>query len=151
AQQVISGASDKITNTIAKLKEAKIKVIPLAVSGAFHSPLVAEANQQFAKALDDYEFQNADCPVIQNVDGQKYTEGSSLKENLAKQMTSSVQWVKTVETALGLGAECFIEVGSGKVLSGLIKKIDRSAKVLQVSDPDSLNQTLEELGCTVAV
>ncbi|MDX1920235.1 MAG: ACP S-malonyltransferase [Candidatus Caenarcaniphilales bacterium] len=145
-QQVVSGSKEAVEKACAKLTELKGKVIPLAVSGAFHSPLVAEANARFKENLQQVQFKDAVCPVIQNIDAKAYTKGEDLKQNLSEQMTSSVQWVKSVQTMLDLGAECFIEVGSGKVLSGLIKKIDRSAKVLSVSDAKTLNETLESLG-----
>jgi [acyl-carrier-protein] S-malonyltransferase len=145
-QLVISGSNPAVEKASQLLAEQKAKVIPLAVSGAFHSPLVAEANAEFQKKLQQVTFAKAVCPVIQNVDAEPYTEGADLQANLAKQMTSSVQWVKSVEQMLSLGAECFIEVGSGKVLTGLIKKIDRNIQCLQVNDVASLNETLESLG-----
>lgn len=145
-QQVISGSKEGVEQASAKLAEIKGKVIPLAVSGAFHSPLVEEANVKFQDKINAVEFKNAVCPVIQNIDANAYISAEDLKNNLSKQMTSSVLWVKTIQKMLDLGTECFIEVGSGKVLSGLIKKIDRSAKVLQISDKESLDKTLEALG-----
>jgi [acyl-carrier-protein] S-malonyltransferase len=144
-QQVISGSKEQMEKINAKITELKGKVIPLQVGGAFHSPLMAEANQNFAAEIEKTLFKNSICPVIQNVDAKAHTQANELKNNLAQQMTSSVRWVETVETMFELGAEAFIEVGSGKVLSGLIKKIDRSAVVLQVSDPASLKATLQEL------
>lgn len=150
-QQVISGAKEAVEKAVAAITEVKGKVIPLAVGGAFHSPLMKEANSQFSDKLQQVEFKDADCPVIQNVDGKPYNKANYLKANLSVQMTSSVCWVDTVEKMFSLGVECFIEVGSGKVLSGLIRKIDRSAKVLQVSDPQSLKQTLDELKVACAV
>jgi [acyl-carrier-protein] S-malonyltransferase len=150
-QQVISGDTEKIEHISNRIKEQKVKVIKLPVGGAFHSPLMDEANRQFASRLEQVNFKNAICPVIQNVDAEAYTEGSTLKTNLQKQMTSSVQWVKTIHTALNLGAECFVEIGSGKVLSGLIRKIDANIKVLHVGDSESLKHTLDELKVSVSV
>ncbi|MDJ0626041.1 MAG: ACP S-malonyltransferase [Candidatus Caenarcaniphilales bacterium] len=150
-QQVVSGSEDGVLKASEKLIELKGKVIPLPVSGAFHSPLVEEANRKFQSKINETDFQDAECPVIQNLDAMPYEKSQDLKANLSLQMTSSVQWVKTIQKMLELGTECFIEVGSGKVLSGLIKKIDRSAKVLQVNDTNSLNSTLESLGIEKSV
>jgi len=149
-QQVISGEKEKVAKVIAAITELKGKVIPLAVGGAFHSPLMQEANESFVQKLQEIEFKDAVCPVIQNVDGKPYSKAVDLKTNLSKQMTSSVQWVETIENMFALGAECFIEIGSGKVLNGLIRKIDRSAKVLQVSDPATLQETLNQLNVPCA-
>ena len=141
-QQVISGSKQAIEKANAQIAQTKAKVIPLQVGGAFHSALMQEANCKFVQAIDKVNFKDAICPVIQNLDGQPYIKAKDLQNNLKQQMTSSVQWVKTINKMLELGAEVFIEIGSGKVLSGLIKKIDRSAVVLQVSDNASLKETL---------
>ncbi|MDX1918147.1 MAG: ACP S-malonyltransferase [Candidatus Caenarcaniphilales bacterium] len=146
-QLVLSGDAISLKSVNQKIStELKAKVIELPVGGAFHSPLMKIASEEFASFLDSFEFQSADCPVIQNIDALPSQEPIQLKANLKKQMTGSVQWVKSVQKMLELGAETFIEIGSGKVLSGLIKKIDRSVTVLQVSDPASLSSTLETLG-----
>lgn len=142
-QQVISGAREAIEKANDRISQTKAKIIPLQVGGAFHSPLMQDANQKFAELVDKINFKNAICPIIQNIDGQAYIESKDLQNNLKQQMTSSVQWVKTIQKMLEMGTEAFIEIGSGKILSGLIKKIDRSANVLQVSDPVSLKETLQ--------
>ena len=146
SQQVISGTKENLEKSFAKFAELKGKVIPLQVGGAFHSPLMDEANEKFSEAIKQSTFNNAICPVIQNIDAKAYTDATDLKSNICKQMTSSVLWVETIQNMLSLGTEAFIEVGSGKVLGGLIKKIDRAATVLQVSDNESLKATLESLG-----
>ncbi len=150
-QQVISGAKDKVEAACQKITELKAKVIPLQVSGAFHSELMREANQKFGAEIETIQFKNAACPVVQNLDAMPHSGAEILKANLKQQMTSSVRWVESVQKMLELGTETFVEIGSGKVLSGLIKKIDRNANVLQVSDNETLKATLETLGATVAV
>jgi [acyl-carrier-protein] S-malonyltransferase len=144
-QQVISGTKEGVIKASEKIASYKAKVIQLAVSGAFHSPLMKRANEQFAAAIANAGLKNAVCPVIQNVDAEPHTDAKELQNNLKQQMTSSVRWTDSVQKMLDLGAEAFIEIGSGKVLSGLIKKIDRSLVVLQVSDSESLNATLGQL------
>lgn len=144
-QQVISGDKDKVIATCEILKERKVKAIILPVSGAFHSSLVQEANNKFQDVIKSVEFKNTNIPVIQNTTAKAHTQASELQGNLLNQMTSSVYWTQSIETMVSMGAETFIEIGSGKVLSGLIKKIDRSLNTLQVSDTASLKATLEIL------
>ncbi len=144
-QQVISGSTENIESIKIKLTELKAKVILLPVGGAFHSPLMNSANQVFAQKLTTIDFQDSICPVIQNITAQPHSLATELKQNLQKQMTSSVYWTDTIIKMLEMGTEGFIEIGAGKVLSGLIKKIERSALTMQVSDSESLKQTLEFL------
>jgi len=145
SQLVLSGSAERIKEATSRFRSEKIKAIPLAVSGAFHSPLMEEANKSFSQKLDEIDFQVGEIAVIQNVTAQPHTDPQQLKTNLAAQMTSPVRWVESIEAMIELGAETIIEIGSGKVLNGLIKKIDRSITVLNISDPDSLRETLAEL------
>lgn len=144
-QKVISGDSRQIQQAVDSLKEKKIKVIPLAVSGAFHSPLMLEANAKLQETINSIEFQEPQCPIIQNVTAKPHTDSTELKQNLSQQMVSSVYWEQSVEAMLNMGVESFIEIGSGKVLTGLIKKIEPAANVMNIFDPESLNQTLQNL------
>lgn len=144
-QHVISGSKERIEKVCIILKEKKMKAIPLQVSGAFHSPLVKDSNERFKHELDSIKFKDSWYPVIQNVDAKAHSNADELKANLKEQMTSSVLWTKSVETMLSMGAENFIEFGSGKVLGGLIKKIDKAVSVMSVSDSESLKATLAEL------
>lgn len=123
-QVVISGdgyAMDEMTEI---LKEAGAKkIVPLKVSGAFHSPLMAEAERRLIEILETLEFTDAEVPVCSNFTGMLSTDGEALKQTLHWQMTMPVQWTKSVETVLGEGVGTFVEVGPGKVLAGLIKRI----------------------------
>jgi [acyl-carrier-protein] S-malonyltransferase len=101
------------------------------------------ANREFADAIP--ELASVRCPVVQNLDAKPHDDPRQLRDNLARQMTAPVLWSRSVETMLEMGVEVFVEIGSGKVLGGLIRKIDRSAKVLNVSDPASLEETVGEL------
>ncbi len=149
-QQVISGKPEQLKKISEFLKaEFNAKVIPLAVSGAFHSPMIKSANQSFIKILDEINFKDAICPVIQNVNAKAYTKKEEIKENLKKQMTSSVLWVDSVNEMVSLGSETFIELGSKQVLAGLIKKINKDIKVINISDSKSLEKALEVLQETV--
>lgn len=145
AQQVISGTLDGIRQITTELTKLKVKVIPLPVGGAFHSPLMKNANKEFSKIIQSINFQDAQCPIIQNVTAQAHTTAQELQANLTNQMTSSVYWIQSIQTMISMGVECFVEIGPGRVLSGLVRKIDKSIPTLQIGCPDSLKTTLETL------
>lgn len=150
-QLVISGAPDAVTAAGAGAKAKGAKVIPLPVGGAFHSPLMQTAADEFSRELDRFSFQSASIAVVQNVDGRPSTDGAQIKTKLARQMSSAVRWCDSVEFMLAQGVDTFIEIGPGKALSGMVKKIDRSARVFNVFDTASLNECLGELRQTSAV
>jgi [acyl-carrier-protein] S-malonyltransferase len=132
-QVVISGtpeAVDAVTNTV-KAKRA----IALNVSGAFHSPFMAEASEQFQDILAAVEFADATIPVLSNVDPQPETKAAALKDRLQQQMTGSVRWLEIMNTLSDLEVAAAIEIGPGKVLTGLIK---RTCKAIETSNIDSL-------------
>ena len=104
-------------------------MIPLNVSGAFHSPLMKEAAIRMQEQLSHIVFQNAACPIAMNVDGQLRQNGSDILSALARQLDHSVEWVKSIESLKKAGCTDFVECGPGRVLSGLVKKIDRSLQV----------------------
>jgi [acyl-carrier-protein] S-malonyltransferase len=144
-QLVISGNPQAVARAGALVKERGGKAIALPVGGAFHSPLMSFAAGEFALALDACAFQDARFPVVQNVDALSKTAGVELKQTLAKQMKSPVRWVEIVEYLAGQGVDTIIEIGPGKVLTGLVKKIDRNIKVFNVFDVESLEAVIEEL------
>lgn len=113
---------------MAKLTEAGAKrAIQLEVGGAFHSPLMEPAREQLAHAIMNTTFNAPTCPVYQNVTALPVTDPEMIKLNLVSQLTGAVRWTQTIENMLANGITSFVEVGgSGKVLSGLIKKVDRS-------------------------
>lgn len=126
-QLVISGSVEGVQKAIVKLQEAGAKrALMLEVGGAFHSPLMEPARQSLAEAISGTHFQTPVCPVYQNVTGLPETDPSKIKQNLIDQLTGSVRWTQTIEKMIEDGIYTFTEVGgSGKVLSGLIKKVNR--------------------------
>ena len=143
-QIVISGTVQGIEIASPALKEAGAKrVIPLPVGGAFHSPLMDEAAQAFASLLEDAPFQDAQPPVISNVDAQAKTSAQALKTASILQMPSSVQWTNTMKTLVEvLNVDTIIEFGPGKVLTGLIKKTYPEVQVYNVYDLSSLAEVV---------
>lgn len=132
-QLVISGSTEAIKEACEKMKEAGAKrALPLAVGGAFHSPLMEPAREKLATAIANTAFQKPICPVYQNVDAKPYTDPAAIQANLISQLTSPVRWTQTVQNMVADGADTFIESGPGKVLSGLVKKIHRPATVSQL-------------------
>ena len=128
-QLVISGEKEAITLACEAMKEAGAKrALPLPVGGAFHSPLMEPAKTKLAAAIENTEIQNPICPVYQNVAAVRITNAATIKENLIAQLTAPVRWTQSVQKMLEDGANSFTEVGPGKVLQGLVKKIDRSAE-----------------------
>ncbi|WNS79757.1 ACP S-malonyltransferase [Domibacillus sp. DTU_2020_1001157_1_SI_ALB_TIR_016] len=138
-QIVISGAKEGVEQASALLKEKGAKrVIPLNVSGPFHSPLMEPAAEKLRTVLDKANIQSSRVPVIANVDAQPVTEAEAIKENLVKQLYSPVLWEDSVQALLDAGVDTFVEIGSGTVLSGLIKKVNRRVRTIAVSDEESI-------------
>lgn len=123
-QVVISGEKSAVEAACVKMKEAGARrALVLAVSGAFHSPLMEPAREELAKAINNAEFHVPMCPVYQNLDAMPHTDPKEIKENLLLQLTSSVRWTDSVRNMIADGATEFIECGPGQVLTGLIAKI----------------------------
>ncbi len=128
-QIVISGSNKGIEIACEKLKAAGAKrALPLKVGGAFHSPLMEPAREELARAIRETKFSTPICPVYQNVNAQPFSDPEAIKENLIAQLTASVRWTQTVQNMLADGATSFLEIGPGKVLQGLIKKVDPNAE-----------------------
>lgn len=126
-QVVISGEVDAVKAACARLKEAGAKrALPLAVGGAYHSPLMEPARVELAAAIEKAEFKTPCCPIYQNVDAKPYTDPVEIKKNLLAQLTSPVRWTQTVINMINDGAEEFVECGPGTVLTGLIGRIQKS-------------------------
>ena len=136
AQVVISGTSAAIAAVVSKIKVKR--AIPLNVSGAFHSPLMATAATEFGKLLAPVTFHDAKIPVLSNVAPLPTTDGSKLKEQLDRQITGAVRWREISLQLPELGIQQAIEVGPGKVLSGLIKRTCEAISVAQVSGKSDL-------------
>lgn len=126
-QVVISGNVEAIQEACAKLKEDGAKrALPLAVGGAFHSPLMEMARVELAKAIEEALVSNPVCPVYQNVDAKPHTDAAEIKANLLKQLTSPVRWTQSVKNMIADGMTEFVECGPGQVLTGLIGRIQKS-------------------------
>jgi len=129
-QLVISGSVPGVELACEKLKAAGAKrALVLPVGGAFHSPLMQPAAEELAQAIEATTFSAGICPVYQNVDAQPYSDPEQIKANLLKQLTAPVRWTQTIQRMLQDGASEFIECGPGKVLQGLVKKINKEAEV----------------------
>ncbi len=128
-QLVISGEKSAIESACEALKEAGARrALPLPVGGAFHSPLMEPAKTKLAAAIEATNIVSPICPVYQNVVAKGITDATEIKTNLIAQLTAPVKWTQSVQQLLADGATHFTEVGPGKVLQGLVKKIDRSAE-----------------------
>lgn len=128
-QLVISGEKSAIESACEALKEAGARrALPLPVGGAFHSPLMEPAKTKLAAAIETTNIVSPICPVYQNVVAKGITDATEIKSNLIAQLTAPVKWTQSVQQLLADGATHFTEVGPGKVLQGLVKKIDRSAE-----------------------
>ena len=145
-QVVITGDSDAVAKASELLKEAGVrKVVPLAVSGAFHSKFMENAGKEFEGFVSEFNLSDSKLPVITNVDAEPTTLAADFKSKMPKQIYSSVHWTQTIEKMIADGVDTFIEIGPGKVLAGLNKKINAEVKTYNVFDKESLESTIEAL------
>lgn len=145
-QIVISGSKKGVeqASIVAKEKGAR-RIIPLVVSGPFHSSLMKPAASKLAQVLDEIEIKDALIPVVANVSATEVRKGEEIKQRLIEQVYSPVLWEDTVNYLLEQGVDTFIEIGSGNVLSGLVKKINRKASVFAVNDRITMEKTIESI------
>ena len=130
-QLVISGDVDAINNACEQLKAAGAKrALVLQVGGAFHSPLMKPAEDELAQAIEQTQFNTPICPVYQNVSAEAVSDPNLIKANLLKQLTAPVKWTQCVQAMVKDGATQFTELGPGKVLQGLVKKIAPEAEII---------------------
>ena len=147
-QIVITGHKLKVDAAIEAIKAAGgQKIIPLTVSGAFHSSLMSSAASKFAGSLKGITVIPSAVPVLSNVNGQPHEDAQQIRVNLAKQITESVQWVKCVEYIAAQGITNFIEIGPGKVLKGLMRRIDPAFTVSNIEKPQDI-EALETLSAS---
>tara|TARA_B100000809_G_scaffold261179_1_gene309577 strand:+ start:126 stop:1007 length:882 start_codon:yes stop_codon:yes gene_type:complete len=133
-QLVISGSNEGIDIACEKLTEAGARrALKLPVGGAFHSPLMEPARAELEQAIDETNFAKGVCPIYQNVTATAITNPEKIKENLKKQLTSSVLWTQTMQQMIADGLTSVTEVGPGKVLQGLFKKVDRKLETQSAS------------------
>lgn len=146
AQVVITGDNDAVAKAgeILLAKGAR-RVVPLPVSGAFHSKFMENASKEFVGFVSDLELNNAQIPVVTNVDAKATTESADFREKMPKQICSSVHWTQTIQQMANDGVEIFVEIGPGKVLAGLNRKIAPEAKMFNVFDKASLETTIATL------
>ena len=123
-QIVISGTTEAVSEACVRLKEVGAKrALPLAVGGGFHSPCMASAKEELQRAIEHTVFATPRCPIYQNVDAKPHTSPDQIKANLTAQLTSPVRWTQSVQNMVAAGAEEFVELGPGRVLTGLVGKI----------------------------
>lgn len=135
-QIVITGEAVRVEEACRRIKEAGAKtVIPLDVAGAFHSSLMRPAAEKFTGVLQNVKITAPSIPVVSNVDGKPSVHPEDIRKKLAQQITSSVQWVDSIQYMAAQGVTDFIEIGPGKVLSGLIKRIDSNLKTHNIEKP----------------
>jgi [acyl-carrier-protein] S-malonyltransferase len=143
-QLVISGGVAAVERGMAACTEAGAKkVVPLTVSGAFHSDLMASAAEELGAALRETEFADAAAPVIPNVTARPTRDGAELRELLIEQLTRPVLWVDSMRALRGVDEKPILEVGPGKVLMGLMRRIDRGGKVSPLGGKESLDRWLD--------
>ena len=145
-QVVLTGDTEALKATSEYLLSlGGIKVVPLAVSGAFHSKFLEGAGNDFEKFIENYELNSAKIPVVTNVDAQATIKAEDFRNKMPKQIYSSVYWTDTITKMWEDGVRTFVEIGPGKVLNGLVKRIVPEAVVLNVSDNASLEAALSTL------
>jgi [acyl-carrier-protein] S-malonyltransferase len=140
---VISGPKENIDKAIAlALSRGAVRAMALQVSGAFHSPLMKPAAEGLAALIEGLSFNNPSIPIIANTSASPLIGAKEIKQELIKQLNTSVQWQRSVEYMIKNGVSTFIEIGSGKVLAGLIKRIDKNVKILNVGEPSELGNLI---------
>ncbi len=146
AQIVITGDEAAVAKVgeLATAAGAK-RVVPLAVSGAFHSKYMEKAGHQFAEFVSDLDLDNTAIPVVTNVDASETIAAADFKDKMPRQIYSSVHWTQTIENMISNGVDTFVEIGPGKVLAGLNKKINAEVKTYNIYDKASLEATIEAL------
>lgn len=142
-QVVVSGEVNALEEFKTRVKEKGGKAMPLKVSGGFHSPFMAMASERFQAELENFVITPPSVPLFANVTAMPYED--DYKGLLSQQIKSPVLWRRTVENMIEAGADTFIEVGPGKVLSGLVARISDKARVFNVEDEDSLKKTIAEV------
>jgi [acyl-carrier-protein] S-malonyltransferase len=145
-QVVITGDEAAVSKAGELLSAAGARrVVPLAVSGAFHSKYMEGAGEKFKEFVSELEINNAQIPVFTNVDAQATILSAEFKNKMPRQIYSSVQWTKTIQNMIKDGVETFIEIGPGKVLSGLVKKISPEVTTYNIYDKTSLEGVISSL------
>jgi [acyl-carrier-protein] S-malonyltransferase len=146
AQIVIAGNTEAVNRAIEILKERGAKrAIKLNVSAPFHCALMLPAQEKLARDLQEINYADLRFPIIENVSAQENRSGERVRVALTEQVSKPVRWAQSIENLISEGVETFIEVGAGKILSGLVRQINRDVRSLNVENSDSLINTLENL------
>ncbi len=147
-QIVISGKKEAVLEAAEKLKAAGAKrVLPLNVSGPFHSYLLEEAGEKLFGVLKEVEVHTPVIPYVANVTAEYVTDSRDVKTLLKKQVSSSVRWEQSIRKMLEDGVDTFIEIGPGRTLTGFMKKIDRNVKAMNIEKLEDIEKVKEALGC----
>ena len=150
-QIVLTGEESAVSKASELLLEAGAKrVVPLAVSGAFHSKFLENASKEFSVFISDIDLSSAAIPVVTNVDGAATISAEDFRNKMPRQICTSVHWTQTIENMVHNGVDTFVEIGPGKVLAGLCRKITPESTVYNVYDKESLEATIEALNGELA-
>ena len=145
-QIVITGAKEAVEKASAKLKESGARrVLPLNVSGPFHSAMLEDAGKELAQVLENVSLSPLKIPYVTNVTSQYVENSDETKALLAKQISSSVKWQQSVETMIKEGVDTFVEIGPGKTLAGFMKKIDKTVKVYNIQTVEDVDKVISEI------
>ncbi len=145
-QIVITGWKESVEKASEALKEAGAKrVMPLNVSGPFHSPMLTEAGEELGKVLENVELSPLQIPYVTNVTAEYVSDISQTKALLAKQVASSVRWQQSVENMIADGVDTFVEIGPGRTLAGFMRKINRDVKVYNIGTWEDVDKVVSEL------
>ncbi|MBF0165420.1 MAG: ACP S-malonyltransferase [Magnetococcales bacterium] len=139
-QLVISGHVAAVQRAVELVKATKAKALPVPVSAAFHTPLMAKAAATMADVLAEQPIRDLAIPLIANVTADALTQGNEVKENLIEQITDPVRWEASMLRLLALGVDTFVELGSGQVLAGMMKRIHKEARILTINTPTDLEK-----------
>ena len=145
-QIVITGWKEDVEQAADALKEAGAKrVLPLNVSGPFHSSLLEQAGEELGKELEQVDFSDLQIPYVTNVTAEYVTDITKTKELLARQVASSVRWQQSMELLIADGVDTFVEIGPGRTLAGFLRKINREVKVYNVGIWEDVDKVVNEL------
>ena len=145
-QIVITGKKESVAQAADKLKEAGAKrVLPLNVSGPFHSAMLNEAGKELGKVLENVELSPLKIPYVTNVTARYVEDSAQTKELLAKQISSSVRWQQSVENMIAQGVDTFVEIGPGKTLAGFMRKINKDVKVYNIQTVQDMESVISQL------
>jgi len=144
-QYVISGHTEAVKEVMALAKEKRAMGIPLAVSAPFHSPLMQKAADDLEQWLNGVTFNDLSIPLVNNADVEILTSGVEARNSLIRQMQASVKWEASMRKLIDLGVTTFVEIGPGKVLAGMMKRIDKEVDVINVFDNTSLSDAVEKI------